>query len=231
MSRLRPARSSSPASGDGDLIELPVPTPPTCAPARRSTTHLLALLPLVGVWRGTGTRCRRVDRARSSATASSVSFAHDGRPFLAYESRSLAGRRGRCGDPAGLARVRLLAARAPVPDDVEVVVADAAGLVEVFAGVAGDNRWELVTTGRQRHRNGPGGGRRAAALRGRPRTRCSTRPSSTPAAASRPHLNARLRPAPDRRTIPWRLCCQQCGLSGLFGPTLTWIAGTKHAEM
>jgi hypothetical protein len=32
------------------------------------------------------------------------------------------------------------------PDELELVLADAAGIVEIFTGVAGDRRWEFATT-------------------------------------------------------------------------------------
>jgi hypothetical protein len=106
--------------------------------------QLLALLPLVGVWRGIG----------SGAVASSgaeftfgqqLTFAHDGRPFLTYESRTW------LVDAAGeLIRLAFREAGFWRPglgaDDVEAQIATAAGIVEVFAGTAGDNRWEIATS-------------------------------------------------------------------------------------
>ena len=114
----------------------------------RSGAHfndqLLALLPLVGVWRGIG----------SGAVASSgaeftfgqqLTFAHDGRPFLTYESRTW------LVDAAG-ELIRLAFRESGFwrpglgPDDVEAQIATAAGIVELFAGAAGDNRWEIATS-------------------------------------------------------------------------------------
>jgi hypothetical protein len=105
---------------------------------------LLALLALVGVWEGDGHGV-----VPSSGEAfdyrQRITIAHDGRPFLAYDSRAwLVGEDGSTIRQAfrenGFWRMGADA------DAVEFVVVDAAGLVEVFSGVAGDNRWELVTT-------------------------------------------------------------------------------------
>ena len=80
-------------------------------PAHRRAAHdaLLALLPLVGVWAGPGAAGRRRP-APSSRIGQQATFAHDGRPFLAYESRSWLHRRGRRRHPPGVARNRFLAA-------------------------------------------------------------------------------------------------------------------------
>ena len=49
--------------------------------------NLLALLPLVGMWRGSGTGVVASTGGEFSY-GQQVSFVHDGRPFLAYESRA-----------------------------------------------------------------------------------------------------------------------------------------------
>ena len=109
--------------------------------------QLLALLPLVGVWQGAG-RGAVASSGDEFAYGQQVTFAHDGRPFLAYESRTW------LVDAAG-ELIRLAFRESGFwrpgagPDDVEVQLATAAGIVEVFAGVAGDNRWEIVSTGLQ----------------------------------------------------------------------------------
>jgi hypothetical protein len=105
---------------------------------------LLALLALVGVWRGTGAGVV-ASTGRQFTFGQLVTFAHDGRPFLVYESRTW-----------------LLTPNAEVerqawresgfwrpgagPDDVEVVLASNTGQALVFGGVAGDQQWELATT-------------------------------------------------------------------------------------
>jgi hypothetical protein len=106
--------------------------------------RLLALLPLVGVWTGTGT----VSVASTGADYSygqRITFAHDGRPFLAYESRTWL-----LDEDGSTIRQAFRETGFWRPgsgqDDVEVQLADAAGIVEIFTGLAGDNRWELITT-------------------------------------------------------------------------------------
>ncbi len=106
--------------------------------------QLLALLPLVGVWAGTGTGAV-ASTGDEFAYGQQITFAHDGRPFLAYESRTWL--IDAAGDTIRQAfRESGFWRPGPGPDDVEVQLATAAGLVEVFAGVAGENRWEIETT-------------------------------------------------------------------------------------
>ena len=104
---------------------------------------LLAVLPLVGSWAGHGTGLTPGDGTEFQY-AQRASFVHDGRPFLSYTSHSwLLAPDGTVLRPAfresGFLRV------APGPDDLELVLATAAGIVEVFSGLAGDQRWELAT--------------------------------------------------------------------------------------
>lgn len=104
---------------------------------------LLALLPLVGIWRGTG-------RGLAPATGDEfefgqqVSIVHDGRPFLAYESRSwLLDAEGavirQAWRESGFWRA------GAGPDDIELVVASNTGQALLFAGSAGDQQWDLAT--------------------------------------------------------------------------------------
>lgn len=105
---------------------------------------LLALLPLVGVWRGAGVGIKR-SSGEEFRYEQQITFGHDGRPFLAYESRSwlvdangalirAAWRESGFWRPGG------------GPDDVEAVIASNTGESLVFSGVAGDQRWDLETT-------------------------------------------------------------------------------------
>lgn len=104
---------------------------------------LLALLPLVGIWRGGG-RGVVASSGVEFGFGQQVSIVHDGRPFLGYESRSWlvdgagavirqAWRESGFWRPgAGL-------------DDVELVIASNTGQALVFSGTAGDQRWELAS--------------------------------------------------------------------------------------
>ncbi len=103
---------------------------------------LLAVLALVGEWEGVGQGVVASSGAQFDYRQQ-LTFAHDGRPFLVYQSQSwLIDAGGSVIRPAfresGFLRAN--------GDDVELMVADAAGLTELFVGVAGDNRWELITS-------------------------------------------------------------------------------------
>ena len=104
---------------------------------------LLALLPLIGRWRGTGVGVV----ARTGAQfryGQQVTITHDGRPFLVYEARSWL-----LDEEGGLLRQAWRESGfwrpGAGPDDVELVLASNTGQALVFAGAAGDQRWELQT--------------------------------------------------------------------------------------
>jgi hypothetical protein len=121
------------------------PTPDTTDLRTGVPVHddLLALLPLVGVWRGSGAGVVASSGAEF-AFGQQVTVAHDGRPFLAYESRSwLLDGDGSVLRPAW--RESGFWRPGPGPDDVELVVASHTGQALVLGGVAGDQRWELAT--------------------------------------------------------------------------------------
>lgn len=105
---------------------------------------LLALLPLVGRWSGSGTGIKPATGEQFSYLQQ-LTFAHDGRPFLAYESRTW------LVDTEG-AIVRSAARESGFwrpgagPDDVEAVLALNTGLALLVTGVAGDQQWELSAT-------------------------------------------------------------------------------------
>ena len=105
--------------------------------------NLLALLPLVGIWRGSGTGVVASTGAEFSY-GQQVSFVHDGRPFLAYESRAWlldadGGVIRQAWRESGFWRP------GAGPDDVEVVLASNTGQALLLTGVAGDQRWDLAT--------------------------------------------------------------------------------------
>jgi hypothetical protein len=104
---------------------------------------LLALLPLLGVWRGGGNGVV-ASSGREFAFGQQLDIVHDGRPFLAYESRSW------IVDATGATvrsawRERGFWRPGAGPDDVELVVASNTGQALMFTGTAGDQTWELAT--------------------------------------------------------------------------------------
>jgi nitrobindin-like protein len=105
---------------------------------------LLALLPLLGAWEGNG---RGVAPAGNEfAYAQQVTVAHDGRPFLAYESRSwLLDADGSVLRAAW--RESGFWRPGAGPDDIELVLASNTGQALVFTGRAGDATWDLATVG------------------------------------------------------------------------------------
>jgi hypothetical protein len=105
---------------------------------------LLALLPLVGVWQGSGQGIRPAD-GDSFRYAQQVSFVHDGRPFLAYSSATwLIDESGSVIRPA--AREAGFWRPGAGPDEIEVVLALNTGLTVVLTGHAGEQRWEVASS-------------------------------------------------------------------------------------
>ena len=103
---------------------------------------LLALLPLVGVWTGSGNGI--APSGEQFGYGQRISFVHDGRPFLAYESRAW------LVDAAGAVirqawRESGFWRLGPGADDIEVVLASNTGEALVYTGIAGDQRWEIAT--------------------------------------------------------------------------------------
>lgn len=154
---------------------------------------LLALLPLVGVWRGSG-RGAVASSGTEFAYGQQISIVHDGRPFLAYESRSW------LLDEAG-AVVRQAWRESGFwrpgagQDDVELVVASNTGQALVFAGTAGDQTWDLTTVSAEHAPTAKqvDGERRFYAVRGVELSYATElAPAGQPFA---PHLNARLQRA------------------------------------
>ncbi|MGQ0840414.1 FABP family protein [Actinokineospora sp.] len=103
----------------------------------------LALLPLVGVWRGEGEVVYpTIDGPFKFGQQ--ITFAHDGRPFLYYESRAwLLDDDGTVIRPAA----REVGWWRPKEDDtIEVLLAHATGVTEIYYGAPrGVTSWELDT--------------------------------------------------------------------------------------
>lgn len=103
----------------------------------------LSLLPLIGVWRGTGEVVYST-MEQPIAFGQQLVFAHDGRPFVSYEARSwLLGPDGEVLRPAA----RETGFWRPQPDgSLEVLLAHATGIIEVWFGERGDLRsWQIET--------------------------------------------------------------------------------------
>ncbi|TWP43379.1 FABP family protein [Lentzea tibetensis] len=104
---------------------------------------LLAVLPLVGVWRGEGEVVYpTIDGPFKFGQQ--VTFAHDGRPFLIYEARSwLLNDAGEVIRPAA----RETGFWRPQPDDtIEVLLSHNTGLLELYYGKPrNQTSWEFST--------------------------------------------------------------------------------------
>jgi THAP4-like, heme-binding beta-barrel domain len=104
---------------------------------------LLALLPLVGRWSGSGVGSKP-GTGEPFSYFQQVNFVHDGRPFLVYSSATwLVDGGGAVIRPA--ARESGFWRPGAGPDEVEVVLALNTGLTLVLAGFAGDQVWELAS--------------------------------------------------------------------------------------
>lgn len=103
---------------------------------------LLPLLPLIGVWRGEGEVVYPTIESRHFGQQ--ITFAHDGRPFVSYESRAwLLDVDGKVIRPAA----REVGWWRPQPDDtIELLLAHATGIVEIFYGEPRtQTSWELTS--------------------------------------------------------------------------------------
>ncbi|WP_026455487.1 heme-binding beta-barrel domain-containing protein [Saccharomonospora iraqiensis] len=103
----------------------------------------LALLPLVGVWRGEG-EVSYPTMERSYRFAQQLTIAHDGRPFLYHEARAwLLDDEGEVLRPAA----RETGFWRPQPDDtIELLLTHSTGFVELYYGKPkSQSAWELGT--------------------------------------------------------------------------------------
>jgi hypothetical protein len=125
--------------------ELPVPDTADVRSGPEVSEDLLSVLPLLGEWHGEG--------VQSGAAAGSdqdlrfgqwIRFSHDGRGFLAYESRSW--RLTEDGAIVGPGVRESGFWRPRGRDDVELLVTNPDGLVELYVGSARTTTsWELST--------------------------------------------------------------------------------------
>jgi hypothetical protein len=127
--------------------ELALPVPPDTANLREGPDlhpRCLSLLPLVGVWRGGGQVVYPTIEGPQHF-GQQITFAHDGRPFLAYTAQSwlLDGENGNVVRPAA----RETGFWRPSENDtIEVLLAHATGIMEIYYGTARTTTsWELVT--------------------------------------------------------------------------------------
>lgn len=123
-----------------DLGDIPVPDD-TANLRHGPNLHdgLLALLPLVGVWRGEG---QSSTPAGDYAFGQQIVFAHDGENYLTYDSRIW--RFDEEGNPAG-AEVRESGFwRISLTDDIEFVCTHSTGVAEIFYGEpVNDRAWQI----------------------------------------------------------------------------------------
>lgn len=123
-----------------------LPIPPDTANLREGpdlNQACLALLPLVGVWRGEGEAAYPTIES-PIPYGQQITFAHDGRPFLYYESRSwLLSATGEVIRPAA----REVGFWRPQADDtVEVLLVHASGISEIYYGQPrSQTAWEIGT--------------------------------------------------------------------------------------
>lgn len=113
---------------------------------------LLALLPLVGVWRGTG----RADTAEDGqySFGQQITFAHDGENYLTYESRIW--KLDEDGNHIGLDQRESGFWRISLKDEIEVVLTHSTGVVEVLYGEPMNERsWQVESASTMVTSTGP----------------------------------------------------------------------------
>lgn len=138
------AASDSPQRNRPRFEDLPVPDDTANLREGPSLNDAcLGLLPLVGVWRGNGEAVYPTINGPYTF-GQQIVFAHDGRPFLSYESRSwLLGPAGEIIRPAARETGFW---RPQDGGELEVLVLHATGIAEIFYGRArGLTSWEMQT--------------------------------------------------------------------------------------
>jgi len=100
---------------------------------------LLALLPLVGVWSGSG---QANDNGEEYAFGQHLVVSHDGENYLRFESRTW--RLDSEGNPAGADQREVGFWRISLKDEIEVTLTNSRGLVEIMYGEPVNERaWQL----------------------------------------------------------------------------------------
>jgi hypothetical protein len=121
--------------------ELPVPDTADVRTGPEVSDRLLSVLPLLGEWHGEGQAAGADGDHRFGQW---VRFSHDGRGFLAYESRTW-----RLTDDGKIVGPDVRESgfwRPRGRDEVELLVAHPDGLVEIYVGAARTTTsWELTT--------------------------------------------------------------------------------------
>ncbi|AGN20099.1 hypothetical protein J433_08530 [Corynebacterium glutamicum MT] len=113
---------------------------------------LLALLPLVGVWRGEG----QADTAEDGqyAFGQQITFAHDGENYLSFESRMW--KLDEEGNPTGVDQRESGFWRINLKDEIEFVCTHAGGVVEIYYGQPLNERaWQLESASTMVTATGP----------------------------------------------------------------------------
>lgn len=112
---------------------------------------LLALLPLVGVWRGTGQADANGEQYNFGQQ---VTFAHDGENYLTYESRTW--RLDENGEQTGLEERESGFWRISLKDEIEVVLTRSTGVAEILYGKPVNERaWEIESASTMVTEQGP----------------------------------------------------------------------------
>ncbi|MGY1821320.1 FABP family protein [Geodermatophilus sp. SYSU D00079] len=124
-----------------DATELPVPDTADVRSGPEVSEELLAVLPLLGEWHGEG---QAAGAGGDHRFGQWIRFSHDGRGFLAYESRTW-----RLTDDGEIVGPDVRESgfwRPRGGDDVELLVASPDGLVEIYVGRARTTTsWELAS--------------------------------------------------------------------------------------
>lgn len=114
---------------------------------------LLALLPLVGVWRGEG-QASPVGGSDDYNFGQQLVFAHDGENYLSYNSRIW--RLDDKGEPSGQDIRETGFVRITEKDDIEFLSVHSDGVVEVMYGrPRGERAWELQSASTLASETGP----------------------------------------------------------------------------